>query len=318
MTVTLLARPLLSATATETSRTASAADTDEGYFPAATSVLRHVHSQRAVGLLFGQRALAIGAINPLNYIGTATHTWARATPFQRLAHTGKMFETIFFGSRAEADAVLGAVERMHGKVHGELPEDAGNYRAGTPYSAFDPEQMLWTIAVSADSARTFYELLIGPLSDDERDAFWLDYVRFGELFGMPREVAPGSHAEFTEYMRERIEGPDAHLTDEARILGRAIMFQIPTPAAHRPAMRVHNLLVLGSLPRRIRELYGLRLSPRQATAFRATAAALRRARAVTPGRVRSGPNTIFFDLVAKTERSWAERGQPIPGAFPDA
>ena len=50
--------------------------------------------------------------------------------------------------------------------------------------------MLWTVAVTAESALYFYELFVRRLSDWERDAFWLDYVRFGELFGMPREVAP--------------------------------------------------------------------------------------------------------------------------------
>src|SRR4029079_8281211 len=79
---------------------------DQGYFPRGTSVLRRVHEQRAVGLLYGQRALAIGAINPLNFVGTTNHTWARETPCQRLAHTAKMFEAIMFGSRQEADSVL--------------------------------------------------------------------------------------------------------------------------------------------------------------------------------------------------------------------
>jgi hypothetical protein len=66
--------------------------TDDGYFPRDSSLLRRVHEQRAVGLLYGQRALAIGATNPLNFVGTISHTRARATPFQRLVKTAKMFE----------------------------------------------------------------------------------------------------------------------------------------------------------------------------------------------------------------------------------
>src|SRR5919205_285928 len=97
---------------------------DAGYFPPGRSLLRHVHRQRAVGLLYGQRALAIGAIAPLNFIGTLRHTRALGTPFQRLTRTATMFETIFFGSRAEADAVLSTVDRLHQRVHGELTEDA--------------------------------------------------------------------------------------------------------------------------------------------------------------------------------------------------
>ncbi len=40
------------------------------YFPPQTSVLRRVHSERAVGLLYGQRALIIGSLNPIAFIGT--------------------------------------------------------------------------------------------------------------------------------------------------------------------------------------------------------------------------------------------------------
>jgi uncharacterized protein (DUF2236 family) len=118
---------------------------DAGYFPAGRSVLRRVHSERAVGLFFGQRALMIGALNPLAFTGTIEHTRGRLKPFARLAHTGKAFETIFFGTRAEADRTLEWIAGLHDKVLGELPEDAGATPAGTPYSAYDPELMLWTM-----------------------------------------------------------------------------------------------------------------------------------------------------------------------------
>src|SRR5919201_3132631 len=174
-------------------------------------MLRRVHEERAVGLLYGQRALGIGAIAPLNFIGTLRHPRARNKPFQRLVHTAKAFETIFFGSRAAADEVLDAVHRLHERVRGELPEDAGPFPAGTPYSAFDPELMLWTVAVMADSAQVFYELFVRRLSDQERDGLWADYVRFGELFGMPRDVAPRSYREFREYWRRCLASDDAYL-----------------------------------------------------------------------------------------------------------
>ena len=160
---------------------------DEGYFPAGRSVLRAVHAERVVGLNYGQRALMLGAAHPVNFIGTQANTRSGARPFLRLAHTAKAFETIFFGTRAEADKVLGFVERMHSRVAGELAEPAGPWPAGTPYTAFDPELMLWTVAVIADSAEAFYETLVRRLSADEKDALWRDYMRFGELFGMPRD-----------------------------------------------------------------------------------------------------------------------------------
>jgi uncharacterized protein (DUF2236 family) len=76
-------------------------------------------------------------------------------------HTAEAFEQIYFGSRAEADRVLAYVHALHQRVRGALPFDAGATRAGTQYSALDPLLMLWTVAVIADSAQCFYELLVG-------------------------------------------------------------------------------------------------------------------------------------------------------------
>jgi uncharacterized protein (DUF2236 family) len=285
---------------------------DDGYFPRDSSQLRRVQEERAVGLFYGQRALAIGALAPLNYVGTMEHSRHRLTPFNRLAHTGKWFETVFFGTRAEADRVLGAVRRMHEQVSGVLPEDAGPFPAGTPYSANDPTLMLWTIAVMADSAEVFYELLVRPLAEREREALWQDYVRFGELFGMPREVAPPSYREFRAYWAERMAASDLHLTQEARYVGHATAFEIPMPPVFQPAKRVHDLIMLGSFPPRVRELYGLRWTRAHAAAFATTVRALRAARPLAPAPLARGWNTRFFDGVAATERWRIRNGKPTP------
>ena len=100
--------------------------------------------------------------------------------------------------------------------------------------------MLWTIAVMMDSAERFHDLLVRRLRGREREELWRDYVRFGELFGMPREVAPRTHAGFRAYFDGFIAGPQAHLTDEARYLGRAVAFEIPMAAHMQPAKRVRT------------------------------------------------------------------------------
>ena len=275
-------------------------------------MLRRVHEHRVVGLLYGQRALCIGALAPLNYVGTSSHSYAKLTPFKRLAHTGKAFETIYFGARADADRVLAYVQKLHEKVNGTLPEDAGATKAGTPYDAFDPALMLWTVAVIADSAQFFYELLVRSLTDRERDALWQDYVRFAELFGMPRSAAPATYREFRAYWDERLRGDDLYLTDEARYVGYATAFEIPMPAVNQPAKRVHDLLMLGSMPHRVRELYGLRYSPAQRAAFATVVRAIRATRPLAPKPVAKGFNTRSFDMVASTERRRIERGKPTP------
>jgi uncharacterized protein (DUF2236 family) len=286
---------------------------DDGYFPRGRSLLRMVHEEKAVGLMYGQRALCVGAVKPLNYVGTSEHTHNKRTPFKRITHTGGMFEAVFFGSRARADHVLAAVDTMHERVNGELPSDAGpHYPAGTPYSAFDPELMLWTIAVMADSAVWFYERLVRPLTDDRREALWQDYLRFAELFKMPREGAPGNYREFRDWYDAQLAGPDLHLTEEARYMGYALAFEIPMPASRQVGKRIHDLVMLGSLPERVRELYGLHYSSAQARACAAVLASGRLARMLAPRSLTHGSCIPEFEMVAATERRRIERGQPTP------
>ncbi len=285
---------------------------DDGYFPRGSSVLRQVHEERAVGLLYGQRALCIGALSPLNYVGTSEHTAAKLTPFKRLAHTAKAFEEVMLGSRREADAVLGAVQRLHARVNGVLPEDAGPFTAGTPYDALDRSLMLWTVAVMMDSAECFYDLLVRRLRADEREALWRDYVRFGELFGMPRSAAPHSYREFRDYYEARLAGDELWLTDEARYMGRVSAFEIPLPASHQPAKRVHDLIMLASLPPRVRRIYRLPWSPAHALAAKAAIQAARIARRAAPAHVLRGRNARSFELVAATEARRLARGRSTP------
>lgn len=285
----------------------------EGYFPHGRSMLRRVHEEKAVGLMYGQRALCVGAVKPLNYVGTSNHTRNKSTPFRRLSHTGEMFEAIFFGTRAEADRVLEAVRRMHDQVAGRLEQDAGpHYPAGTPYSAYDPQLMLWTVAVIADSAEWFYERLVRRLRDPEREALWQDYARFAELFGAPREALPATYPEFRGWYEHQLQGEDLHLTEEARYMGYASAFEIPMPASRQLGKRVHDLVMLCSLPERVRELYGLPCTPLQQAACAAVLAASRASRPLLPRRMARGSCAPEFRMVAATESRRIARGEPTP------
>jgi len=287
----------------------------DGYFPRGSSVLRRVQEERAVGLLYGQRALMVGALHPLAFTGTILHTRAAHAPFQRLAHTGKMFERVMFGDRDEADGALRFTEELHERVQGTLPDDAGPLPAGTPYSAFDPELMLWTMACMCDSAEVVYETLVRPLSASEKEDLWSDYVRFAGLFGMPRDAAPGSHAEFRAWWDDLFAGDRLALTDEARLVGHYVAFEIPLPVEGMPARPALNHVLRGTLTARVREHYGLSWSRADEAAYRALISAVRRSRPLVPRALRRGRCEWFFEAVARTERGRIRQGKagvPLP------
>jgi uncharacterized protein (DUF2236 family) len=284
---------------------------DDGYFPKDFSVLRKVHDNRIVGLLYGPRALLIGALDPLNYIGTSNHTKAKQVPFERLKRTAEMFEKVFFGTQAEADAVVNKVNKLHSRVAGSLKQDVGPYTAGTAYAAFDPEMMLWTIACMADSAITLYETTVKKLDESQRDGFWQDYIRVGELFGMPTDVAPQSYAEFRKYFDERLASEQMHLTESAKFMGKQVCFHPPVPGAAKPVLEVSNLLILGTLPENVRELYGLPWTHKQEAAFHIATLALKNSRILLPEVIANGTNMHAFDMVAHTEARLRKQGTAI-------
>jgi uncharacterized protein (DUF2236 family) len=282
-----------------------------GYF-SRKSLLRRVHRECAVGVLYGQRALSIGAAHPLNYVVTAIHARDRQRPFQELAWRAALIETIIFGSREEADSALAYVNKIHERVKGALPVDAGHYPAGSPYSALDPELLLWTIAVMADSAQYFFELFVGTLSVREKEAFWQDYLRLGELLKLPRASAPATHEQFRDWWHERSSSDDLYLTAEARQTGYAMAFQIPMPAYASPLKRAHNAVMLGSLPSQVRDLYGLHYTVGDEARFRKVTNAIRVQCKRLPRSLAHGSSSCFYRRIASEELPRIEHGRPTP------
>lgn len=299
---------------------------DPGYF-SERSMARRVMGKRAVGLTYGQRALVIGAVHPLLYVGTAENTEHRMTPYTRLALTGKLFEAVFLGSKQEADRALAFTTKKHANVTGALPEDAGaRHPAGTGYSALDPHLMFMTMAFTFDSAEAMYDLLVRTMTDGEREGLYHDYVRWAELFGMPVDAAPATYAGFRRYFDAYLASDELFLTDEARLVGSYLAGE---KVAYRQAAPMHQLtsafylLVRGSLPPRIRELYGMDWGAADQLGYRALATGIRAAHIrppLVPPVLRgtlAGPSAPAYTLVSRREHELARTGRPsMPGVEP--
>jgi uncharacterized protein (DUF2236 family) len=275
---------------------------------------RRVHGERSVGLLYGQRALLIGALEPLTYTGTMASTSAGDFPFTRLARTAKIQETVFLGTKAEADKALAAVHRLHQRIKGELPEAAGAHAAGATYSAFDPELMLWTLAVIADSGRAMYEAMVRRLSPQEREALWQDYVFFGELFGLARDAVPATAVEFDAWFAGKLASPDLYATPHAMEMAPLVAFRQPVPLPARLNLETQNLIVKGTTPPRVREMFGIRWSAAHERAFRSVTATHRGARHAMPRQMRRGRNDYFFNVVTQREKRRGGTRNPLSRA----
>jgi uncharacterized protein (DUF2236 family) len=107
------------------------------------------------------------------------------------------------------------------------------------------------------------------------------------------------------------------LTDEARHVGRGVAFRIPVPRVESPFMEFHNLVLIGTVPERVRELYGLPWDLRRELTFRAVTRTVRASRPLSPRAVARGRNASRFDRTARIEADRIEAGKPpIPLPVP--
>lgn len=256
-----------------------------GYFPQGESVLRDIHEERIVGVLYGQRALLLQAMHPVAFEGLVADTAGLAAPFRRLVRTAKTMERVYFGTTEQADRVTAAVRRMHDRVP----------------AAREQEHLLWILACLADSALAVHQRFVGRLSDPDRERFWQDYLTLGEMFGVARGSAPDDFAAFRRYWRGRLAGDDLHVTPTARELALRVAFDLPMPIHRRPALAVLNHAIVGTLPRRARAEYGLSWGPLDAAQLIAFTAALRSGAIVLPRALWTGSSARDYEVVARGE-----------------
>ncbi len=186
--------------------------------------------------------------------------------------------------------------------------------------------MFMTMAFTFDSVEVMHDLLVRRLTPPEREDLYRDYVRWGELFGMPREAAPASYPRFRDFFDDYLASGELHLTDEARLVGSYLAGQqVPNPLPmplNRVVGGVH-LLVQGSLPPRIRAMYGMRWGRTQERAFRTLARTVRTAHITPPLAPRvlrgtlAGPSAPVYRLLTRREHTLISSGRPsMPGVDP--
>jgi uncharacterized protein (DUF2236 family) len=231
------------------------------------SMIRRVQRESFVALS-GPRTLLMQAAHPVAFTGFFAHTGALDDPYARLQRTVRVLGLIGFGNKAEARKATARVRDIHTRIHGVLPEAAGRFPAGTPYSATDPVLLLWILACMADSALVVYERYVRTLARDERDAFWQDYKVIGREFGLRDVDMPGEIEDFDRYMTGMVEGDDLFVMPQARELALNIVMHPPVPLHARPVLEVANFVTVGLLPARVRRMYGFSWDPARALVLR--------------------------------------------------
>lgn len=164
---------------------------DEGYFgPGSVAWKVHSHPIVVVG---GFRALMIQAMHPLAMAGVTHYSDFKNDPLRRFRVTARFVNSVVFDDTPTVERNAARVRQIHEKVRGIDPV------TGEEYFASDPKTLLWVHCVEAHSFMDGYRTFAGPMSEAEQDQYLTEYVKAGELVGIPRELIPTTRAEYREY-----------------------------------------------------------------------------------------------------------------------
>jgi len=252
------------------------------------------------------RAILMQLAHPLVATGVNDHSRFRAgltTRIERLRSTIGAMRSLTFGDDEEAIAVAARINVIHDRVFGRLDTAAGPFPAGTPYSAHAPELLRWVHATLVDSIPRTYELLVGPLTADERNSYCAQTTVMEPLLDITAGSVPRSSVELGDYIRSVLEHGPLTITNTSRSLARAVLFP-PAWWLFWPLFRPVQLITIGLLPPTIRDAYGFAWTPKHARALTRWARALRWLRRVAPTRVREWP--------AARRRPESARGTRVP------
>jgi uncharacterized protein (DUF2236 family) len=213
-------------------------------------------NREGILLLGGGRALLLQVAHPLVAAGVAEHSNFENEPLKRLWRTLDLTLTVAFGDAVSALRAVRQIEARHVPVRGTLASRVGRFPAGADYDAADPELLFWVHATLVDSARRVYERCIEPLSHVERSGFYEESKITARLFGIPQSTIPESFAEFSDYMKEMVNGPDLAVGEDARRIAASIL-RPPLGPGLRQLAAPSSFFTNGFTPAPVRELYGL-------------------------------------------------------------
>jgi uncharacterized protein (DUF2236 family) len=251
--------------------------TDPGYF-GPSSITWQVNQEMTV-LFGGARALLMHAAHPLVAAGARQTAMYQRDPWARLIRTLQLQSTMTFGSKEEADQAAQRINRLHLKVRGV------DQVTGESYDALDPELLLWVHACLEESSLYFFERTVRRLTVAERDRYHQENLLAADLMLLPRDQVPPSFAALETYIASVVGSGRLLYTDVAANVAEIIR-RGPVPAAIKPIWGFIRFAAFGTLPPRLRELYGVRWNPARQQLLAANLGLLTRLRPFLPARFR--------------------------------
>lgn len=212
----------------------------------------------------GVSAVILEFAEPRVRSGVWDHSTFRADPLSRLRRTGLAAMMTVYGARSEAEAMIAAVVRRHGRVSGVTP-------GGQAYQANDPALLTWVHATAAYGFVESYSAYARHLTATERDRFYAEGGAAARLYGATPQRSRADVEALFAATRPSLEASPIVL-EFLEIMTRRRL--LPGPLGPMQGMLVRAAVEI--TPPWLRETLGLgaawRLRRWEATAIRLTAA----------------------------------------------
>jgi uncharacterized protein (DUF2236 family) len=248
------------------------------------SVARRTNRE-AFLLLGGAAAVLMQVAHPLVAAGVGAHSNYRRDFLGRLSRTVNTPLAVVFGTGAQARAGLRRIGRRHIPVRGTAAD-------GRTYDARDPHLVVWVQVTLVLTSLRLYELVMGRLSDADRESYWQEARFFAAELGATEASLPGTYNDVLAYERYMLASeviPDAYGVTVARDVLRPIRW-LPQ-VAYWP----FDAITAGLLPPSLRFAFVLPWRTRERLWFLFVIAALRHIVPWTPTRVRFVPQARRYE-----------------------
>jgi len=260
---------------------ASAAGAAEGVF-GPQSITWQIDRESAI--FFGAgRALLLQLAHPWVAAAIDQHSDTFTDPIGRFHRT---FGTVFamvFGTFDQSISAARRLHRRHASITGQLPWTAGPFPAGSTYCANAIPALRWVYATLIETALVAYELVLPPLTSQQRDQYYRESQLFAGLFGIPKECLPQNWTAFSAYFSTMVQSDTLSVGDATRSMARRLIagadLWLPVPGSYQD-------LTIALLPPPLRERLGFSLGHVQDQQIQRAVALSRRLYPLLPARLR--------------------------------
>lgn len=211
------------------------------------SVVWRVHGDVTSMVVGGVAGLMLQMLHPAVLAGVWDHSNFRADMQGRLRRTARFIALTTYGGRADAEAMIARVRRIHDQVHGTLPD-------GTPYRANDPALLAWVNVTEASSFLDAWIRYAEPrMPPADQDRYFAEMAEVASALGADPVPRTRSAA------RELIEAMRPGLLCDARTreVARLVLSQHAPSRLAEPLQALTMQAGIDQLPAWARRMHGL-------------------------------------------------------------